>query len=513
MFLIIFIFFFIKLRRFKAKLDAKEPGKDLLVEDLNVKVHNEDYYTELNLNNLERKHTGNYTVTAVNKNGQDQVTIRLNVQDVPNKPENLEISNVHSSGCHLSWSPPRDDGGAKIEYYDISQYDVAAGKWTKCGRSTIPEFDVKTLQKDNEYKFKVTATNKIGESEPLESSGTIIARNPFELPGAPTDLVIEDWDNVSASLRWNAPADNGRSPITHYVVEMKSRASTEWFPCGESKGSVPEATVRGLKEGSEVQFRVRAVNKAGKGNASSPTDYHLVKHRNLKPYIDRTNLIDVTLKEGQNWQVSFDVKGEPAPKVEFFFASANVPLSNDAHYTIRNRDYHSFFSIDNAQRKHTGSYNIVATNASGKDEVTIKVTVISKPSPPEGPLHISNICSTGACLRWSPPKDDGGSPVTHYLIELQDCETPGLWVKAGIAANEKFDLTGLTNGKQYKARVRCVNAEGVSEPLDGLRSFVAKNEFDPPSKPGKPIIKDFDKNYADLKWLPSVDNGKIEKLK
>lgn len=52
-----------------------------------------------------------------------------------------------------------------------------------------------------------------------------------------------------------------------------------------------------------------------------------------------------------------------------------------------------------------------------------------------------------------------------------------------------------------------MNSEGKSEPLDGLRSFVAKNEFDPPSKPGKPIIKDFDKNYADLKFLCPVDDG------
>ena len=109
-----------------------------------------------------------------------------------------------------------DDGGAKIDFYDISQYDVAAGKWSKCGRATGTEFDVKTLQKDGEYKFRVTAHNKCGESDPCESFGTIIAKNPYDLPGAPTDLVIEDWDNSSVSLRFSAPEDNGRTPITHY---------------------------------------------------------------------------------------------------------------------------------------------------------------------------------------------------------------------------------------------------------------------------------------------------------
>lgn len=234
---------------------------------------------------------------------------------------------------------------------------------------------------------------------------------------------------------------------------MKTQYGTEWLPCGKSNGSVPEATIRGLKEGSVVQFRCRAVNKAGQGPASLPTANHEVKHRNLKPYIDRKNLIDVTLKQGQNWHVDADVKGEKPPTVEWFFGSANVPLSNDAHFTIRNRDYHTFFSIDNAQRKHTGPYRVTATNQAGFDEVTIQLKVLAPPSPPEGPLQISGIHPNGCELRWSAPKDDGGQPISHYEIEIQDVES-GLWTKAGTTTKERFDVTGLTPYKEYRARVR-----------------------------------------------------------
>lgn len=244
-----------------AKIGAKDPGTDPVIEDLYCKLNNEDNFTELAFANLTRKHSGMYTVTARNSNGQDQVTIKLNVQDVPEKPENLEISSIHDSGCHLAWSSPKDDGGSPIDYYDISQYDVEQGKWMKCGRTPTCEFDVKTLLKDHQYLFKVVAVNKIGESEPLESANSIVARNPYDLPGAPSDLVIEDWDNQSVSLRWTAPVTDGRSPISHYQVEMKSKHSNQWLPCGRSSGSLPEAKITGLKEGSEVQFRVRAVNK------------------------------------------------------------------------------------------------------------------------------------------------------------------------------------------------------------------------------------------------------------
>ena len=189
-----------------AKLDSKDPvGTEPVIEDLFIKPYNAENYTEIAFNNLERKHSGLYTCTAKNVNGMDQVTIRLNVQDVPGKPESLEISNIHSSGCKLNWCAPRDSGGCPIDYYQISQYDLEAGKWTVCGRSPTCEFDVKTLTPDHQYKFKVQAVNKIGESEALESAYSIVAKNPFDLPGAPTDLVIEDWDNQSASLRWTAP--------------------------------------------------------------------------------------------------------------------------------------------------------------------------------------------------------------------------------------------------------------------------------------------------------------------
>lgn len=167
-----------------AKL-SKEPqvGTDPVVEDTFVKPYHSEHYTELAFSNLERKHSGWYTVTAKNANGTDQVTIKLNVQDVPGKPSDLEISNVHASGCHLAWTAPRDDGGSPVEFYDISQYDMEQAKWVKCGRSPTCEFDVKTLIPNHEYKFRVTAVNKIGESEPLESATSIRAQNPYDLPG------------------------------------------------------------------------------------------------------------------------------------------------------------------------------------------------------------------------------------------------------------------------------------------------------------------------------------------
>lgn len=42
---------------------------------------------------------------------------------------------------------------------------------------------------------------------------------------------------------------------------------------------------------------------------------------------------------------------------------------------------------------------------------------LDKPSPPEGPLEITDMTPETCSLAWKPPLDDGGSPITNYIVE------------------------------------------------------------------------------------------------
>lgn len=58
--------------------------------------------------------------------------------------------------------------------------------------------------------------------------------------------------------------------------------SQEWefaleVPATELKAKIPD-----LKEKSELQFRITAVNKAGPSPASDPTKIHIVKHKSCR---------------------------------------------------------------------------------------------------------------------------------------------------------------------------------------------------------------------------------------
>lgn len=60
------------------------------------------------------------------------------------------------------------------------------------------------------------------------------------------------------------------------------RFSQEWEHALNVSASELIAKVPELKEKSELQFRIRAVNKAGPSQASEPTKIHIVKHKSCE---------------------------------------------------------------------------------------------------------------------------------------------------------------------------------------------------------------------------------------
>jgi len=45
---------------------------------------------------------------------------------------------------------------------------------------------------------------------------------------------------------------------------------------------------------------------------------------------------------------------------------------------------------------------------------------IETPGPPRGPLLVFGMIKTSFTLKWEPPENDGGSPITDYIIEMKE---------------------------------------------------------------------------------------------
>ena len=124
-------------------------------------------------------------------------------------------------------------------------------------------------QPDGKYGFNATGlTNGTQYTFTVQTldSGDCITKTaqasatPRTVPGAPTDIAATA-GNGQATVSFNAPADNGGSAITEYIVTTS--------PGGISaKGTSSPITISGLTNGMTYTFTVKSVNAAGNGESS-----------------------------------------------------------------------------------------------------------------------------------------------------------------------------------------------------------------------------------------------------
>lgn len=102
--------------------------------------------------------------------------------------------------------------------------------------------------------------------------------------------------------------------------------------------------------------------------------------------------------------------------------------------------------------------------------------ILASPGKPKGPLKVEDVTKSGCKVKWEKPEDDGGKPITGYAVEKLDKAT-GRWVPVGRTADTEMDIKGLQEGHEYQFRVKAINDEGESEPLECDRSIIAKNPY------------------------------------
>jgi len=103
---------------------------------------------------------------------------------------------------------------------------------------------------------------------------------------------------------------------------------------------------------------------------------------------------------------------------------------------------------------------------------------VDKPGPPVGPLEVTDIHKEGCKIHWNKPKDNGGLPITGYLVEKMDTAT-GKWVPAGFVdpSATEHTINGLEPNRKYNFRVKALNEEGESVPLETDASILTKNPY------------------------------------
>ena len=106
-------------------------------------------------------------------------------------------------------------------------------------------------------------------------------------------------------------------------------------------------------------------------------------------------------------------------------------------------------------------------------------------------------------LTWTPPEDDGGSPILGYIVESKD-KYSSRWTKdnIGLVRQPKYEVINLKEAMDYEFRILAENKAGVGE-----ASEPAVFKVSAPSAPGKPVISDIGATKATATWTPPESDG------
>ena len=113
-------------------------------------------------------------------------------------------------------------------------------------------------------------------------------------------------------------------------------------------------------------------------------------------------------------------------------------------------------------------------------------SLLDKPTPPRN-VTVSDVFYDNCIVHWKEPADDGGCPITHYIVEAIDMTEAGdtseksaEWYVVGDtpSGNERqFYCPNLRHRHTYKFRVRAVNRLGKSDPAALANGVLIKDPW------------------------------------
>ena len=162
----------------------------------------------------------------------------------------------------LKWLAPSSNGGAAVTDY-IIQRRVGTGAWVTVndGVGTQLTRTVTGLTNGTTYQVRVLAKSSAGNSPVSNTVNTI----PRTVPSAPRSPRATP-GNGRVTLTWTAPASNGGSAVTRYILQRSTRPTSGWVNVSTTiRPAARSFTNTGLRNGTRYYFRIVAVNAAGTG--------------------------------------------------------------------------------------------------------------------------------------------------------------------------------------------------------------------------------------------------------
>lgn len=245
--------------------------------------------TRLFIEKIKCDESGEYCLRLSNEVGKAEAKFIVKVLDVPLPPENFVAEDMSSTTSKLTWDPPESDGNSPLIGYYIERFDSRRGTFVRLGKTSLNEFLVEKLEKDQKNQLRIFAENKVGLSEPCDLKEHLADNSTKDIPGPPNQPIITEITKSSCRVSWEEPRNTGGLPITGYYIERKF--ASRWLRLNYNYPVRDKImNVNDLIEDKDYEFRICAINDKGEGSFSRSSEPFTAKNQFMKPnppgYVD-----------------------------------------------------------------------------------------------------------------------------------------------------------------------------------------------------------------------------------
>ncbi|TWW80211.1 Titin [Takifugu flavidus] len=492
-----------------------EKKDDLHTLPVDSEIHSSGTTSVVTIPVSKLTHSGRYIINAESPAGHKVVKVRVAVLDLPGPPRELKVSDVTRGTCRLTWKSPLCDGGERVKSYFIEKKTVNGKAWTKVNPACAAQsLVVPDLINGQEYLFRIRAENRFGFGPFAQTIEGTKARDPINPPDPPTRLKIQNVRKDNVTLTWKAPKNDGGSPVTHYSVDLlcwdaSGTQKEHWRRCNRRDVESTKFKVEDLTQGDEYEFRVVAYNVAGPSRPSTTAGPIVVQDQSCAPSIELQEFMEV--EQGSDISIVAKIRGCPFPTLTWYKApphksDSRVEVEYDEHINKMVSDDSCTLLIQQGKRPDTGLYTLTASNSLGKASKEIRLNVLGRPGPPSAPIKFEEIGAEKITLSWLPPKDDGGSKVTNYVIWRRVANRK-TWVPVTSEPKERiWTVENLMTGHEYVFRIMAQNKYGVGEPLDS-EPEVARDLYTVPGQCEKPTVTNITMDSMTINWEEPEEDG------
>ncbi|XP_048352417.1 neurofascin isoform X14 [Sphaerodactylus townsendi] len=220
----------------------------------------------LTIYGVSEKDQGYYTCVASTELDRDTARAHLTVLARPERPRDLELTDLAERSVRLTWIPGDDNNSPITDYIvEFEEDKLQPGVWHNHSRypGSVNSAVLRLAPYVN-YQFRVIAVNEVGSSYPslpserYQTNGARPEINPTGVQGAGTSKnnMVISWTPLNATQAYG--------PRLKYIVKWRRRDTRESWSNVTVSGDVNKYTVTQTPTYVPYEIKVQAENEFGR---------------------------------------------------------------------------------------------------------------------------------------------------------------------------------------------------------------------------------------------------------